>query len=119
MGTCEQCSAELPPGRRQRFCTTSCGVAFHNAHRSTDAKQMDAETPPIHQEAQRLIVTGHLPAPFTVCPHDMRPLWSFNEIAQLFDKRPDELISLLIEAGPVHLQAHRGIPSSWQRFLGA
>ena len=116
MSQCEHCSAELPPGRRQRFCSNECGTAYHNSHRS-EPRQVDAETPPIHQEAQRLIVTGHLPAPFTVCPHDMRPLWSFNEIAQLFDKRPDELISLLIQAGPVHLQADRGVPSSWRMMI--
>jgi hypothetical protein len=30
-------------------------------------------------------------------------LWSIVELALMFDRRPDELISLLIEAGPVHL----------------
>ena len=73
--------------------------------------------PTVHELAQGLIVQGYLPAPFTVCPHDMRPLWSFNEIAQLFDKRPDELIELLVEAGPVHLQGDKGIPSSWKMLV--
>ncbi len=79
--------------------------------------QTDHPTPAIHQEAQKLVVTGHLPPPFTICPHDARPLWSIVELALMFDRRPDELISLLIEAGPVHLQGDRGIPSSWRMLL--
>ena len=117
MSECEQCQGELPPGRRQRFCSNECGVAFHNAHRNTEAKKMDFETPPIHQEARQLIVSGHLPLPFSIDPHDGRPVWSFTELAVMFDRRPDELIDLLIQAGPVHLSGDRGIPSSWKMFI--
>jgi hypothetical protein len=74
-------------------------------------------TASIHIEAQRLIVDGYLPPPFSVDPHDGRPVWSFTELAVMFDRRPDELISLLIEAGPVHLQGDRGIPSSWRMLI--
>jgi hypothetical protein len=74
-------------------------------------------TASIHIEAQRLIVDGYLPPPFSVDPHDGRPVWSFTELAVMFDRRPDELISLLIEAGPVHLAGDKGIPSSWRMLI--
>jgi hypothetical protein len=74
-------------------------------------------TAPIHIEAQRLVVAGYLPPPFTICPHDSRPLWSIVELALLFDRRPDELVDLLLDRGPVHLQGDRGIPSSWRMLV--
>jgi hypothetical protein len=74
-------------------------------------------TASIHIEAQRLIVDGYLPPPFSVDPHDGRPVWSFTELAVMFDRRPDELISLLIKAGPVHLAGDKGIPSSWRMLI--
>ena len=116
MTKCQQCGADLPPGRRQRFCSNECGTAYHNSHRS-EPRQVDVETPPIHQEARQLIVSGHLPLPFSIDAHDGRPVWSFTELALLFDRRPDELIDLLIQAGPVHLSGDRGIPSSWKMFI--
>ena len=79
--------------------------------------QADHPTPPIHQEARRLIVQGYLPLPFSIDPHDGRPVWSFTELALLFDRRPDELVSLLIQAGPVHLVGDRGVPSSWRALI--
>ena len=117
MTQCQQCGAGLPLGRRQRFCSNQCGIAYHNANRNTEAKKMDVEAPPIHQEARQLIVSGHLPLPFSIDPHDGRPVWSFTELALLFDRRPDELVSLLIEAGPVHLAGDRGVPSSWRMLV--
>ena len=116
MSQCEQCSAELPP-TRERFCSNQCGWTYHNARRVEVAKVQDVETPPIHLEAQRLVVGGFLPAPFTVCPHDMRPLWDITGIALLLDRRPDQLVQLLVEAGPVHLAADRGVPSSWRSLI--
>ncbi len=116
MGTCEHCSADIQPGRRQRFCSTACGTAFHNANRP-EPKQTDVDMPAVHLEAQRLIVEGFLPPPFSLDPHDGRPVWSFTELALLFDRRPDELIDLLIQAGSVHLAGDRGIPSSWRMFV--
>jgi len=77
----------------------------------------DNEMPAIHASAHRLIVSGHLPPPFTICPHDSRPMWSIVEMAMLFDMRPDALISILLERGPVHLQGDRGIPSSWRMLI--
>jgi hypothetical protein len=74
-------------------------------------------TAPIHLEAQRLVVAGYLPPPFTICPHDSRPLWSIIELALMFDRRPDELVDLLLDRGPVHLQGDRGIPSSWRALV--
>ncbi|MCF7967964.1 MAG: hypothetical protein K9K68_02230 [Methylococcaceae bacterium] len=79
--------------------------------------QADHPTPPIHLQAQKLVVEGYLPPPFSVDPHDGRPVWSFTELAVMFDRRPDELISLLIKAGPVHLAADRGVPSSWRALI--
>jgi hypothetical protein len=79
--------------------------------------QADIKTPEIHLQAQKLIVEGYLPPPFSVDPFDGRPVWSFTELALLFDRRPDELISLLIQAGPVHLAGDRGIPSSWRMLV--
>jgi hypothetical protein len=80
---------------------------------------MSKEVPaaPIHIEAQRLVVAGYLPPPFTICPHDSRPLWSIVELALLFDRRPDELVDLLLDRGPVHLAGDRGIPSSWKALV--
>ena len=77
----------------------------------------DSQTPEIHLQAQRLIVDGYLPPPFNVDPFDGRPLWSFTELALLFDRRPDELVELLLDRGPVHLQGDRGIPSSWKAVV--
>jgi hypothetical protein len=74
-------------------------------------------TASIHIEAQRLVVAGYLPPPFTICPHDSRPLWSIVELALLFDRRPDELVELLLERGPVHLAGDKGIPSSWKALV--
>ncbi len=79
--------------------------------------QADIQTPEIHLQAQRLIVDGYLPPPFSVDPHDGRPVWSFTELAVMFDRRPDELIDLLIQAGPVHQVADRGVPSSWRALI--
>ena len=77
----------------------------------------EVQIAPIHQKAQQLVVEGYLPPPFTICPHDSRPLWSIVELALLFDRRPDELVDLLIQAGPVHLAGDRGIPSSWRMLI--
>jgi hypothetical protein len=75
------------------------------------------QTAPIHLEAQRLVVGGFLPPPFNVDAFDGRPLWSFVELSMLFDRRPDELVDLLLERGPVHLAGDRGIPSSWRALV--
>lgn len=74
-------------------------------------------TPTIHETAQKLIVSGYLPPPFSIDAHDCRPVWSFTELALLFDRRPDQLIDLLIETGPAHLPADRGVPSSWKALI--
>lgn len=71
----------------------------------------------IHTTAQQLIVSGHLPPPFSIDPHDGRPVWSFIELALMFDKRPDQLVALLHEIGPVYLESDRGIPSSWRMLV--
>lgn len=78
---------------------------------------LDTETREIDQLAHRLIVTGYLPPPFRVDPYDGRPVWSFDELALLFDRRPDELVEVLQEHGPVFLQSDKGVPSSWRRFM--
>jgi hypothetical protein len=75
------------------------------------------ETPAVHKTAQRLIVSGHLPPPFNVDPHDGRPVWSFIELSLMFDRRPDQLVELLLDRGPVHLQGDKGIPSSWRMLI--
>ena len=77
----------------------------------------DAETREIDQLAHRLVITGYRPEPFSVDAHDGRPLWSFEEMALLFDRRPDELVDLLHTLGPVHLD--RGVPSSWHKLMEA
>ena len=77
----------------------------------------EVPTAPIHIEAQRLVVMGYLPPPFTICPHDSRPLWSIIELALMFDRRPDELVDLLLDRGPVHLAGDRGVPSSWRMLV--
>jgi hypothetical protein len=79
--------------------------------------QTDHPTPAIHQEAQKLVVTGHLPAPYIVSNFDGRPLWDVVGIAEMLDTRPDQLIDLLLERGPAHLQGDRGIPSSWRMLV--
>jgi hypothetical protein len=81
------------------------------------SKTEQVETPEIHVTAQRLIVSGHLPEPFQIDPHDMRPLWDFIGLALLFDRRPDELVELLLARGPVHLAGDKGIPSSWRMLI--
>ena len=78
---------------------------------------MDAEPRPIDLTAHRLVVGGYLPQPFICDAHDQRPLWSFTELASLFDRRPDELVDILLERGPVHLESDKGIPSSWQSIV--
>lgn len=83
----------------------------------SERQQSEAELPAIHKRAQELVVSGYLPMPYQIDAHDQRPLWSFNELAQLFDRRPDELIDLLIQAGPVHGTGDRGIPSSWKMLV--
>ena len=70
----------------------------------------------VHQVAQTMIVEGYLPAPYQIDPHDMRPLWDFTGLALMLDQRPDQLVELLKENGPVHLRG-TGIPSSWQLLL--
>jgi hypothetical protein len=77
----------------------------------------DNEMPAIHASAHRLIVSGHLPPPFNVDAHDGRPVWSFIELALMFDRRPDELVDLLLDRGPVHLAGDKGIPSSWRLLI--
>ena len=79
--------------------------------------QADIQTPEIHVQAQRLIVQGYLPPPFSVDPFDGRPVWSFTEIATMLDQRPDELVELLLANGPVHLAGDRGVPSSWRMLI--
>lgn len=117
MTQCEHCSADIPPGRRQRFCSSACGIAFHNASRNRGARVVDVEARPIDRQAMELIISGHLPAPFNVDPHDARPLWDICGIAALLDQRPDSLVELLIAAGPAHLPVDRGVPSSWQSLI--
>ena len=73
--------------------------------------------PTIHETAQKLIVSGYLPPPFSIDPLDGRPVWSFTELAAMFNRRPDELVDLLIDAGPVHLAADKGVPSSWRALI--
>jgi hypothetical protein len=116
MGTCEHCNADIQPGRRQRFCSTACGTAFHNANRP-EPKQTDIETPEIHKRAQELVVSGYLPLPFQIDAHDQRPLWDFYGLAALLDQRPDALVELLIQNGAVHLSGDRGVPSSWKALI--
>jgi len=77
----------------------------------------DHPAPPIHLEAQKLVVTGHLPAPYIVSNFDGRPLWDFIGIAEMLDTRPDQLIDLLLANGPVHLAGDKGIPSSWRMLV--
>jgi len=79
--------------------------------------QADHPTPPIHLQAQKLVVTGHLPAPYIVSNFDARPLWDVVGIAAMLDTRPDQLIELLLRNGPVHLPADRGVPSSWKSLI--
>ncbi len=79
--------------------------------------QTDHPTPGIHQEAQKLVVTGHLPAPYIVSNFDGRPLWDVIGIAAMLDQRPDQLIELLLANGPAHLAADRGVPSSWRMLI--
>jgi hypothetical protein len=76
----------------------------------------DTETPAIHTAAQQLIVSGHLPAPFNVDPHDQRPLWDFVGLAELLNQRPDQLVQLLQANGPAYLPG-AGIPSSWRMLI--
>jgi hypothetical protein len=83
----------------------------------SERQQSEAELPAIHKRAQELVVSGHLPLPYQVDAHDMRPLWDITGLAQLLDRRPDQLIDLLIQAGPVHLAGDRGIPSSWRMLV--
>ena len=80
------------------------------------AKVVDVVTPEIHQEAQRLIVTGHLPEPFNVDPYDGRPLWDYIGLCVLLNQRPDELSRLLQANGPAYLPGV-GIPSSWRSWI--
>ena len=77
---------------------------------------MDVETPEIHQEAQRLIVTGHLPEPFNVDPYDGRPLWDYIGLCVLLNQRPAQLTQLLLDNGPAY-QPGAGIPSSWKALI--
>ena len=74
------------------------------------------EATPIDRAAQRLIVEGYLPAPYQIDPHDQRPLWDINGISALFDRRPDELLELLLAIGPAHLPK-RDVPSSWRALI--
>ena len=115
MSQCEQCSAELPP-TRERFCSNQCGWTYHNARRVEVAKVQDVETPPIHLEAQRLIVTGHLPEAFSIDAHDSRPLWDYIGLCVLLNQRPDQLTQLLLSNGPAY-QPGAGIPSSWRALI--
>ena len=77
---------------------------------------MDVETPPIHLEAQRLIVTGHLPEAFSIDAHDSRPLWDYIGLCVLLNQRPDQLTQLLLSNGPAY-QPGAGIPSSWRALI--
>ena len=70
----------------------------------------------IDRAAQKLIVTGYLPPAFTIDPYDSRPLWDISGISALFDRRPDELLELLLANGPAHLPK-RDIPSSWRALV--
>ena len=76
----------------------------------------DTQTPTVHQEAQRLIVTGHLPEAFTIDAHDARPLWDYLGLCVLLNQRPDQLTRLLLSNGPAY-QPGAGIPSSWRMFI--
>lgn len=76
----------------------------------------NVETRPVDRAAQRLIVTGHLPPPFSIDAHDGRPVWDIAGISALFDRRPDELLELLLANGPAHLPK-QGIPSSWRALV--
>ncbi len=115
MTQCKQCSSPLTPGRKV-FCSEQCSWRWQNAKRSTGpmpSKTEQVETPQIHQTAQRLIVSGHLPSPYQIDPHDQRPLWDFVGLAELLNQRPDQLAQLLLANGPAYLPG-AGIPSSWQ-----
>ena len=115
MPVCQQCGSELPEGRI-KFCSVPCATKFHNERRKppTEAKVEDVETREVDRIAHRLVVQGFLPAPFTCDAHDQRPLWDFTGLSELLDQRPDQLVQLLVRNGPVHLEADKGIPSSWQ-----
>ena len=76
----------------------------------------DTETPTIHATAQQLIVTGHLPEPFTIDRHDSRPLWDYIGLCVLLNQRPDQLTQLLLSNGPAY-QSGAGIPSSWRALI--
>ena len=114
-GLCQQCQAELPEGRI-KFCSVPCGTRYHNEQRKgqSQANIEDAVTREIDQTAHQLVIRGFLPAPYQIDPYDSRPLWDFSGLAQLFDRPPHELIELLLQNGPAHLESDRGIPSSWQ-----
>jgi hypothetical protein len=77
----------------------------------------DLITQTIHQQAQRLVVLGHLPQPYTIDPLDQRPLWDVAGLAELLSQRPDELIGLLRKNGPVFSTSDRGVPSSWRALI--
>lgn len=77
----------------------------------------DRQTPPVHAMAQKLVVQGYLPLPFTLDAHDSRPLWDAIGLAQLFDLKADEFLELMQAQGPVHLAEDRGIPSSWKMMI--
>ena len=76
----------------------------------------DNDTPTIHEAAQRLIVTGHLPTPYQIDAHDQRPLWDFVGLSELLNQSPHELLDLLVKNGPAHLPK-QGIPSSWRALI--
>jgi hypothetical protein len=118
MTACKQCSADLPPGKKV-YCSEQCSWRWNNAKRSTGpmpSKTEQVETPAIHQTAQNLIVTGHLPAPYQIDAHDQRPLWDFVGLAELLNQRPDQLVQLLQANGPAYLPG-AGIPSSWRMLI--
>lgn len=77
---------------------------------------MDVETPAIHLEAQRLIVSGHLPEAFTIDAYDSRPLWDYIGLCVLLNQRPDQLTQLLLSNGPAY-QPGAGIQSSWRMLV--
>lgn len=76
----------------------------------------EAETPAIHQVAQRLIVDGFLPESYTIDRHDSRPLWDYIGLCVLLNQRPDQLAELLMANGRAY-QPGAGIPSSWRALI--
>ena len=85
----------------------------------TQAPQtVPAETPrvDVHDIARSLITQGFLPECFSIDAHDSRPVWDFYGLCALLNQRPNQLVEILKQNGPVY-DRHAGIPSSWKMLL--